>query len=250
MGLFVFLIGLCVGSFLNVCIYRIPKEESIAFPPSHCTNCRYKLKAKDLIPILSYLCLKGKCRNCKRKISLRYPIIEILNGLLYLLLLFKFGLSLNFIFYSLLTSLLIVISLIDLDTKYIYSSTTIFGLILGIIYIGVGWYLNDLNIINNLLGGIIGFSIIYLIVIVTKGMGEGDAEIAGICGLFFGIKGILVTLFISIVLGGIVASLILTFKLKDKKSEIAFGPYIAIAAVIYLFLGKELLSLYLVFFTI
>lgn len=248
MEIFVLIIGLCIGSFLNVCIYRIPREESIVFPPSHCTVCGHELKVLDLIPVLSYLFLKGRCRKCGEKISVKYPLVEILNGVLYLLIYLRFGLSLNFIAYSILTSLLIVISFIDLDCKYIYSSTTILGAVLGSVYILIGLYTKDANLINNILGGAIGYLIIYLIVVITKGMGQGDAEIAGICGLFIGIKGILVALFIAIVLGGLVAAIILLFKLKDRKTEIAFGPYIAIGTIIYILIGKKLLSLYLSFF--
>lgn len=248
MEILILIIGLCIGSFLNVCIYRIPREESIAFPPSHCTSCGYELKAVDLIPIISYLFLKGKCRKCGEKISIKYPLVELLNGVLYLLIFLRFGLSLSFVFYSLLTSLLIVISYIDLDSKYIYSSTTILGVVLAAIYIVVGLYTKDISISNNVLGGAIGYGIIYLIVVITKGMGQGDAEVAGVCGLFIGIKGILVCLFISVVLGGLVAAIILIFKLKEKKSEIAFSPYISIGSIVYILLGKEILSLYLNFF--
>jgi leader peptidase (prepilin peptidase) / N-methyltransferase len=248
MEILILIIGLCIGSFLNVCIYRIPREESIAFPPSHCTSCGYELKAVDLIPIISYLFLKGKCRKCGEKISINYPLVELLNGVLYLLIFLRFGLSLSFVFYSLLTSLLIVISYIDLDSKYIYSSTTILGVVLAAIYIVVGLYTKDISISNNVLGGAIGYGIIYLIVVITKGMGQGDAEVAGVCGLFIGIKGILVCLFIAVVLGGLVAAIILIFKLKEKKSEIAFSPYISIGSIVYILLGKEILSLYLNFF--
>lgn len=248
MEILILIIGLCIGSFLNVCIYRIPREESIAFPPSHCTSCGYELKAVDLIPIISYLFLKGKCRKCGEKISIKYPLVELLNGVLYLLIFLRFGLSLSFVFYSLLTSLLIVISYIDLDSKYIYSSTTILGVVLAAIYIVVGLYTKDISISNNVLGGAIGYGIIYLIVVITKGMGQGDAEVAGVCGLFIGIKGILVCLFIAVVLGGLVAAIILIFKLKEKKSEIAFSPYISIGSIVYILLGKEILSLYLNFF--
>ena len=248
MEVLVLIVGLCIGSFLNVCIYRIPREESIAFPASHCTVCGYELKALDLIPIISYLFLKGRCRKCSEKISIKYPLVELLNGILYLLIYLRFGLSLNFIAYSILASLLIVISYIDLESKYIYSSTTIFGVVLGSIYIVIGLYTKDTTLINNILGGAIGYLIIYLIVVITKGMGQGDAEIAGICGLFIGIKGILVALFIAVVLGGIVGAIILLLKLKDKKSEIAFGPYIAIGSIIYILIGSELLSLYLKIF--
>lgn len=172
----------------------------------------------------------------------------MLNGVLYLLIFLRFGLSLSFVFYSLLTSLLIVISYIDLDSKYIYSSTTILGVVLAAIYIVVGLYTKDISISNNVLGGAIGYGIIYLIVVITKGMGQGDAEVAGVCGLFIGIKGILVCLFIAVVLGGLVAAIILIFKLKEKKSEIAFSPYISIGSIVYILLGKEILSLYLNFF--
>ena len=244
----VLIIGLCIGSFLNVCIYRIPKEESIVFPASHCTSCGHELKFYELIPIVSYIFLRGKCIKCKSKISIKYPLIEILNGLLYLLLFIKYELSFNFIFYCLLVSLLIVISIIDLESKYVYSSTTIVGVLLAIIYIIIGGCLGEVRILNNLLGGLIGYGIIFLIIILTGGMGEGDADIAGICGLFIGIKGVLVALFLAIILGGIFASIVLILKIKDRKSEIAFGPYIAIGTLIWLLIGQKILTLYVSFF--
>jgi leader peptidase (prepilin peptidase) / N-methyltransferase len=248
MYFFVLIIGLCIGSFLNVCIYRIPKEESIAFPGSHCTSCGHELKAYELLPVLSYIFLRGRCRKCKDKISIRYPLIEILNASLYLLLFAKYGFGINFVFYGLLVSLLIVISIIDLESKYIYSSTTLVGVLLSIIYMIIGSYLGDIKILNNLLGGLIGYGIIYLIVILTGAMGEGDADIAGICGLFVGIKGVLVTLFLAIILGGIFASIALILKIKNRKSEIAFGPYIAMGVLIWMLIGEEILSLYIKFF--
>ncbi|MBE6052855.1 MAG: prepilin peptidase [Clostridium sartagoforme] len=248
MEFFVVIIGLCIGSFLNVCIYRLPREESITFPPSHCTRCGYELKAIDLVPVISYLFLKGRCKKCGDKISIRYPMVEIINGIIYLLIYLKFGLSLNFIFYSILTSLLIVISFIDLESKYIYSSTTIFGVIIAAVYIVIGLYTKEINVVNNIIGGILGYLIIYLIIIITRGMGEGDADIAGICGLFIGIEGILVALFVAIVSAGIVASVILLFKFKKRNEEIAFGPYIALGTIIYILIGKEILTLYLSFF--
>lgn len=244
----VLIIGLCIGSFLNVCIYRIPKEESIVFPASHCTSCGHELKFYELIPVVSYIFLRGRCIKCKSKISIKYPLIEILNGLLYLLLFIKYELSFNFIFYCLLVSLLIVISIIDLESKYVYSSTTIVGVLLAIIYIIIGGCLGEVRILNNLLGGLIGYGIIFLIIILTGGMGEGDADIAGICGLFIGIKGVLVALFLAIILGGIFASIVLILKIKDRKSEIAFGPYIAIGTLIWLLIGQKILTLYVSFF--
>lgn len=241
----VVLFGLIIGSFLNVCIYRIAREESIAFPPSHCTNCGYELKVKDLIPVLSYIFLGGKCRSCKEKISIKYPLIEILNSILYLLIYLKFGFTLSLFKFCLFASLLIVIGFIDFETKYVYNSTVIFGVISGVGFLLLEWIESKSIPWTYIVGAFIGFGVIYLIVVLTRGMGEGDIDIALICGLFLGVKGILVTLFLAIILGGIVATIILILKLKDRKAEIAFGPYLAIGGVISCLYGKYLMDIYL-----
>lgn len=241
----VVLFGLIIGSFLNVCIYRIAREESIAFPPSHCTNCGYELKPKDLVPVLSYIFLGGKCRSCKEKISIKYPLIEILNAILYLIIYLKFGFTLSLFKFCLFTSLLIVIGFIDFETKYVYNSTVVFGVIAGVGFAALEWVETKAIPWNYIVGAFIGFGVIYLIVVLTRGMGEGDIDIALICGLFLGVKGILVTLFLAIVLGGIVAGIILILKLKDRKAEIAFGPYLAIGAIIACLYGQYLTDFYL-----
>ena len=241
----VVIFGLVIGSFLNVCICRIANEESIAFPPSHCTNCGYELKAKDLIPVLSYIFLGGECRSCKEKISIQYPIVEILNAILYIAIYLKFGFTLNLFKFCLFASLLIVIGFIDFKTKYVYNSTVVFGVVSGILFAVLEWMETKSIPWNYIAGAFIGFGIIYLIVILTRGMGEGDIDIALICGLFLGIKGILVTLFLAIILGGIVATIILIFKLKERKAEIAFGPYLAIGGIIACLYGSRLIDIYL-----
>lgn len=241
----VVIFGLVIGSFLNVCICRIANEESIAFPPSHCTNCGYELKAKDLIPVLSYIFLGGKCRSCKEKISIQYPIVEILNAILYIAIYLKFGFTLNLFKFCLFASLLIVIGFIDFKTKYVYNSTVVLGVVSGILFAVLEWMETKSIPWNYIAGAFIGFGIIYLIVILTRGMGEGDIDIALICGLFLGIKGILVTLFLAIILGGIVATIILIFKLKERKAEIAFGPYLAIGGIIACLYGSRLIDIYL-----
>lgn len=241
----VVIFGLVIGSFLNVCICRVANEESIAFPPSHCTNCGYELKAKDLIPVLSYIFLGGKCRSCKEKISIQYPIVEILNAILYIAIYLKFGFTLNLFKFCLFASLLIVIGFIDFKTKYVYNSTVVFGVVSGILFAVLEWMETKSIPWNYIAGAFIGFGIIYLIVILTRGMGEGDIDIALICGLFLGIKGILVTLFLAIILGGIVATIILIFKLKERKAEIAFGPYLAIGGIIACLYGSRLIDIYL-----
>ena len=244
----VVIFGLVIGSFLNVCICRIANEESIAFPPSHCTNCGYELKAKDLIPVLSYIFLGGKCRSCKEKISIQYPIVEILNAILYIAIYLKFGFTLNLFKFCLFASLLIVIGFIDFKTKYVYNSTVVCGVVSGILFAVLEWMETKSIPWNYIAGAFIGFGIIYLIVILTRGMGEGDIDIALICGLFLGIKGILVTLFLAIILGGIVATIILIFKLKERKAEIAFGPYLAIGGIIACLYGNSIIDFYLKLF--
>lgn len=241
----VILLGLVIGSFLNVCIYRIAREESIAFPASHCTNCGYELKPKDLVPVISYIFLGGKCRSCKENISIKYPLIEILNAILYLLIYLKFGFTLSLFKFCLFASLLIVIGFIDFETKYVYNSTVIFGVIAGVGFAALEWIESKTVPWTYIVGAFIGFGVIYLIVMLTRGMGEGDIDISLICGLFLGVKGSLVTLFLAIILGGIVAGIILVFKLKDRKAEIAFGPYLAIGAIIACLYGNNLIDIYL-----
>lgn len=240
MFLLVTIIGLCIGSFLNVAIYRIPKEESIVYLPSHCTNCGYKLRTIDLMPIVSYLSLGGRCRCCRQKISIQYPLIELLNGIIYLLLFLKFNISIEFLFYAILSSCLIVISIIDIKTKDVYSSISIVTLIVAMVYLLSGKYFGDISLINNLLGGVIGYGLIFILASLGA-MGDGDTDIAGLCGLFVGIKGILVALFISVIIGGIVASYKLLIK-KQRKAEMAFTPCIAAGTIICILIGKELLS--------
>ena len=240
----IFILGIVIGSFLNVCIYRVPMGKSIAFPPSHCTNCDNNLKPMDLIPILSYIFIGGRCRYCKEKISARYPIIEALNGILYLVVYLKFGLALIALKYCILVSILIVIGMIDYDTQFVFTSTTIFGGIIGVGFIILQGVIYKDGIMDLILGGLIGFVIIGLIVYLTRGMGEGDIEIAAICGLLLGVKGILLGLFLAIVLGGIVGIIILLLKLKKAKDKIAFGPCIAVGSLISMLWGVEILKNY------
>lgn len=242
---FVVLFGLCIGSFLNVCIYRIAREESISFPPSHCTSCGYQLKAKDLVPVLSYIFLGGKCRSCNENISIKYPLIEMLNALIYVVIYLNYGLSFEFFKFTAFASLMIVIGFIDFETKYVFNSTVIFGVVGGTVFFIAEWIITKNIPWTNIVGAAIGFGVIWVIVALTGGMGEGDIDIALICGLFVGIEGIIVTLFLSFIFGGLVGAIILILKLKDRKAEIAFGPYLAVGGVIASIYGSRLIECYL-----
>ena len=236
--------GLCIGSFLNVCIYRIPREESIVFPGSHCMKCGYELKWYDLIPVVSYISLRGKCRKCGDRISIQYPIVELLNAVIYLIIYLEYGYSLDTLKFMVLVSFLIVIAVIDFKTMFVYTNTIIVGAVFGVIFTLVQWYTEKSFPLDNIYGALIGTVVIGAIVLVTHGMGEGDIEIVAVSGLFLGAKCSIFMLFSGVVLGGIVAAIILILKLKDRKDEIAFGPYLAVGSILSVLVGNQIMNWY------
>ena len=235
----VFLYGIVIGSFLNVCIYRIPNNQSLISPPSHCGNCNTRLKWKDLVPIGSYLYLKGRCRYCHSKISIRYPLVEGLTGILLVGIYLRYGIGVSFFKYSLLTLSLIVIALIDYDTTDVYSSVVYSGMVVGIVFIIIEATIYSHSISNYIIGGLIGLGVIGLIYLLTGGMGIGDIEIAVLCGLFLGWKLEIYFLLISFVIGGAIAVTLIALKKKSKDEYIPLGPSLAIGAYIVLIIGKE-----------
>lgn len=243
-----FLIGTIIGSFLNVCIYRISKEQSIAYPASHCPSCNSRLKVFELVPILSYLLLKGKCRYCNDKISFKYPIIEFFTGIIFLSLAMKYGISVNFFKYSVLLSILVVISFIDIETMNIYFSVTLTGIVFGVIFLIIQGSLENYTIKDYsyyLFGAIIPSAIIALIILITKGMGWGDVEICFISGIFLGVKLSMVMILASFILGSIISIILISFKVKGRKDYIAFGPFIALGTLFAIFLGDRIILWYL-----
>lgn len=241
------LYGLLIGSFLNVCIYRIPRNESISFPPSHCTNCKNKIKWYDLIPIISYIFLRGKCRYCGEKISIRYPLIELITGAIFLALNIEYGLSINFFKYAVLACFLIVIGMIDFDTTDVYLKTTASGIITGVLFLIYGYFMNY-NILSYIYGGLLGVGIIALIILLTKGMGWGDAEICLMGGLFLGLKLTIVMLFFSFVFGGLIGIILMILKIKSRKDYIPFGPFISAACLFTVFFGEKITLWYMSYF--
>ncbi len=247
MIILIFIYGLLIGSFLNVCIYRIPREESIVFPSSHCPSCNTSLKWYDNIPVFSYITLKGKCRYCGDKILPQYPMIELFNALIYLLLFYKFKLSIDFIFYALISSTLIVTTLIDLKEMIIPDSLVITLLILSIIHKTLNYIINKthMNLIDSIGGLILAGGIFLLIVILSKGgMGGGDVTLIGALGFVLGVKHILLTIFLSFILGGVISIFLLATKLKTRKDPIPFGPFIVLGFMITLFWGEGLIGWY------
>lgn len=244
----VFLIGIFIGSFLNVCIYRIPREESIAFPPSHCTNCNKPLRPQHLFPILSYLFLRGKCGYCSTKISLRYPLVELMTGMLFILLYLKLGMDARYIFYASLTCILICITFIDYDYQIIPDGLLLFGMGLGVLYKLVAYLMLDQppHFLNSLLGLLLGGGFFLLIAILSNGgMGGGDIKLMGMLGFWFGWQTILFITLFAFITGSIMSILLLISKLKSRKDAIPFGPFIVISVFISIFYRDSILSWYI-----
>lgn len=244
---FIFITGLIIGSFLNVCIYRIPKGENISYPPSHCTNCDSRIKWYDLIPVLSYILLRGKCRNCRQKISIRYPLIELSTGAVFLALYIEYGLTFITLKYIILACLLIVIGIIDYDTTDVYDSVIITGCVITAILISGGFFMKYIllkDILNYILGALLGGGLITLIIVITGGMGWGDAEICALCGLYFGLLLTVEQLMLSFVIGGFIAVTLMLMKKKSRKDYIPFGPFISIAGLITMLFGQIILNWY------
>lgn len=240
----IFILGTVIGSFLNVCIDRIPREESIIYPPSHCTSCKNIIKWYDLIPIFSYIFLKGQCRYCGGKVSVRHPAIEFVTGILYLMISIRYDLSLEFIKFIVFISILIVIGMIDYDTTDVYFATTLTGLVAGIVFLGIYIY-SGIPIESYIFGGILGGGLLLIISVITKGgMGLGDAEICLVCGAFLGIKLTTIMLFLSFIIGSITGIILIASGKKSRKDYIPFGPFIVISAIITIFLGEKVWLLY------
>ncbi|MCS7233869.1 MAG: prepilin peptidase [Synergistetes bacterium] len=239
----VFLLGLIIGSFLNSCIYRLPRGVSIIYPPSFCPSCGHKLCWSDLVPIFSYLALKGKCRYCGVKIPLRYPLIELLTGFLFLVSYYKFGLSYDFIFSSFFLSLLEFVAIVDLRSYEVMDSTIYLGIIMGIIFFTLksgaeGFFFS-------LKGIIYGAGIMALIFFVANGgMGEGDIGIAAFVGAWLGSVNTIVALVVAFIIGGIFAVLLLALGFKKMGEKVPFGPFLAIGSTIAFFKGELLIELY------
>ncbi|MEK6223595.1 MAG: prepilin peptidase [Thermodesulfobacteriales bacterium] len=259
-----FIFGTVIGSFLNVCIYRLPKEESIVYPGSHCTSCNEPISFYNNIPILSYLFLRGKCSKCNSKISFRYPLVEILTGLLFLATVWSFGLSIETLFYLIFISALIPITFIDLEHMIIPNVITYPGIIVGILYnaLKTDWdyglelinnfsmgiqsfflLLSEVPILDSIFGVILGGGILLLIAYVyeavkkRQGMGMGDVKLLAMIGAFFGWEGVLFVIFLGSILGSVIGISIIIAKRGDLKYALPFGPFLSIAAIIYIFTG-------------
>ena len=237
----VFCFGLAIGSFANVCIYRLPRKESVAFPGSHCPGCSAPVRPQDNIPLISYLVLGGKCRDCATRISPVYPAIELVTALLLLAGFFKFGLTFDFLGYAVVAPTLVIITAIDIEHQIIPDVITLPGIVLGLV---VGIY--TIGYADSLLGFFLGSGLFYLLAVFSNGgMGGGDIKYIAAAGALLGWQKILLVIFIGAFLGSIVGLFQIALQKKSRKSLIPFGPFLAAGTLITLFYGNPLIRLYL-----
>ena len=240
-GIVIFIYGILIGSFLNVCIYRIPKKENIVTTRSHCMNCDYQLRWYDLIPLFSWISLGGKCRKCGTKISVQYPLIEALNGILYVAVFLCYGFSIETLLYCLLASALIVLSVIDFR---IYE-----------IPVGINWFIAGIGLIRVLTDMsdcteyVIGFfsvsAFLYLLYILTKGrgIGGGDIKLMAVSGLVLGWKCNVFGFICGCIVGVIIHIFLMIITKKDH--VMAMGPYLSIGIFLSVLFGDKFIAWYL-----
>jgi leader peptidase (prepilin peptidase)/N-methyltransferase len=246
--LIVALFGALIGSFLNVCIYRLPRRESIAWPGSHCPSCSHQIAWYDNIPIVSYVILLGRCRNCAVRIPLRYPIVEALNTLGFVGLLWFFGPSWSTAVYGLLYSALLVVAGTDLSHKIIPNVVTFPGIVVGLVSAAT---ILPLGLVDGLIGLLVGGGILWFLAWISpylfgkEGMGGGDIKLLAMIGAFLGWKPALMTIMMGSLLGSLVGVSLIAARVIKREDYIPFGPFLVVGAVATLFFGQSILDWYL-----
>ncbi|HUJ40352.1 MAG TPA: prepilin peptidase [Candidatus Acidoferrales bacterium] len=263
-----FVLGLVVGSFLNVCILRIPARESIAFPASHCPKCGTPIKAYDNVPVLSWLVLRGRCRSCKAPISAMYPTVEFLSGAMFVACLYAFGPALAALKWAVFSAVLLVLAVTDLRERILPDRVNLTGAVLGLAFSGfvrVGdgtalWlsrHMFDfpppgraLSVCDALLGAAAGSGVLWLFaegyfrLRGHEGMGLGDVKMMGMAGTFLGTKAVLLTIMAGAVLGSVIGLAFMMVQRKDSDYELPFGLFLAAGGLLAVFFGPPLIAWY------
>lgn len=245
-------LGILFGSFLNVVIYRYPKGENIVFPSSHCPKCNHELKWYHNIPLFSYLFLGGKCAFCKEKISLRYPLVELLTGILFLLSYLSVSLSYSLIFYLIFVIMGVLIAFIDYDEKIIPDLFLLIILVNSFLYfLYKTIFTADYNYWNHIFGFFAGFLPFYLIRLIAsaiykrEALGLGDVKYMGVVGFFLGWGNVILIVLIASLTASIIEITLITLKKKKRSEEFAFGPYLVIGSLIAMLYGEIIIEFYL-----
>ena len=244
---FVFAFGAIIGSFLNVCIARLPDGRSIVRPPSHCPRCQARIAWYDNVPILSYLVLAGRCRTCRVRISAMYPAVEVLTGALALALFLRLGPTLAFAGYFAFAAALVTITFIDLDHQIIPDVISLPGIVVGLAFSLVSPLVTPRDAALGVLAGggtLLAVAWLYKTFRGQEGMGGGDVKLLAMIGAFLGWQSIFVTLFVGSVIGSIIGVALMLYRRADTKLAIPFGPFLAGGALVYLFWGARILAFY------
>ena len=255
-NLLVFTFGACIGSFLNVVVYRLPAGLSLVHPPSRCPKCFHKLGKTENVPILGWLCLRGRCRWCRTSISIRYPLVEAATGIYFLLVFWQFGYTIETVGYWVFVSWLFALSLIDFDTMTLPGSLTKSGLVLGLVFQGIiGWQIGQSQGIPQQLmfgisGAVLGIwlletvALIGSIILQQQAMGDGDGKLMATIGMWLGWKYVLLSSLLACALGSIIGGGARLLGFLEKRQAMPFGPFLALGGVIALFWGQEIISTY------
>jgi len=248
------LIGAILGSFANVCIFRMPRRKSVVWPRSRCPHCDHVLSPWENVPLMSFIVLRGRCRKCRGRISLQYPLVETASIALSLLAWWHFGEPLRYlVYFCLLIVPLLIVSVIDLKHYIIPDSITIPGIIVGFA-VGVlleGGLSYRMAALDSLLGILVGGGALYIVAIVyeklkkQEGLGGGDVKLIAMLGAFFGWRASILVLLMSSLMGSVVGLVLIIILRKDLKYAIPFGPFLAAAGLIYLFAGERIINWYL-----
>ncbi|MBI5886026.1 MAG: prepilin peptidase [Deltaproteobacteria bacterium] len=245
-----FLFGAVVGSFLNVCIYRIPAGLSVVSPASRCSSCGAGVAFYDNIPILSYIILRGRCRACRAPFSVQYPFVEALTGGFAALIFHLYGPSPEFFVYFVFTAALIVITFIDLEHRIIPDVISLPGIPIGF---AASFFIASPGWMNSAIGAVLGggflliVSVGYYLLAKRSGMGGGDIKLLAMIGAFLGWKGVVVTVLLSSFVGAVIGGALMVIAGKKSRYAIPFGPFLAFGALVYLFIGDILIEWYLRF---
>ncbi|MGL5939379.1 MAG: prepilin peptidase [Waterburya sp.] len=254
--IFAFTFGACIGSFLNVVVYRLPANLSLIQPPSRCPRCLHKLGITENVPVFGWLWLRGCCRWCQAKISSRYPLVEAFTGLIFCLVFWRYGYSLKTIGYCAFLSWLLALSLIDLDTMTLPGVLTKSGLVLGLIFQGIiGWQTaQGQGIANQLMfgigGAVLGIWLLEIIALLGSimlgqpAMGDGDGKLMATIGAWIGWKYVLVSSFIACGVGSIIGGGAIALGIIGKKQPMPFGPFLALGGALSLFFGEAIINAY------
>jgi leader peptidase (prepilin peptidase)/N-methyltransferase len=235
-------LGLAVSSFLNVCIDRLPEGASIVSPPSHCPACGRRLTPLDLIPLVSYLLLRGRCRTCGAPIPRRVLLVEAMTGLLFVLLWYRYGFSIRLLLATLYTCFFIVIFVIDLEHRLVLNRVIYPAIVVALLAIPLT---PGHDVIELLVGGAIGFGVLFLIAFIyPSGMGMGDVKLATFIGLVVGFPSVFAALLISFVAGGLVGGSLLLTGLKGRKDAIPFAPFLVAGGMVAMLYGQQIIDWY------